>query len=678
MRLSTKILGSVLTVLAVGMVGNALYTNSQASSALRKAIEEAAANTVKSVGEDFSMALELCRQSIALTTHIPTIQSSLTASPEQLAPNRNLAGSILTGIVQTLAFVDYINVIDLKGNVVASSISTAVGIDVGDRAYFKAAMQGKHGTEGPLVTRSTGKLCYLMAEPIIVGGAIVGVAAGAVNIGELAKEEVASVRIAGSGYIFFTKSDGKMFAHPDPANVMSKDFSSADWFQIAQRQPSGALEYVNPAGVRVFGEFNRVPGTDWIIMGVAPVDDVFAPIRAMRLTSIVSTLAVIGLITLVIIFIVRSITQALSRGVNFAKAVADGDLQRNLDLHRKDEIGDLADALRVMVRNIQGMIANAHTKTREAEDAHAQAQLATQEAIAARHQAEVATREGMVSAAGQLEGVVDVISSASTQLAALVKESKHGADLTSERITETVGAMEAMNSTVTEVARNAGETARVSSDAKIKAESGAQLVENVMERIGDIERQSAQLKDDMQQLGHQAESIGAIMNVISDIADQTNLLALNAAIEAARAGEAGRGFAVVADEVRKLAEKTMQATIEVGTAIKDVQHSTETSRKSVDISVNSISQATELAQRAGDALHEIVRLVDVSAEQVGAIAAAAKEQSSTTDAINRSIGMVSSASCETAQAMEEAAQSVMALSVQARHLVEIINSLKKK
>lgn len=680
MRLSIKILSSVLTLIAVGMIGNALFTNTQASNALRKSIEKSAATTVKLIADDLSDAIELCRQSIALSSHTTSIQNLFlpTAANSTPVEDQNVVGLRIKYMVETLSYIDYINIISPEGKVIASSITSAVGIDVSDRAYFKAAMQGKKGTEGPLITRTTGNLCYMLAEPIVLNGKIVGVTTGAVNIGAIANEAVGSVKIAGTGYIYFTKEDGKIFAHPDSSNVLSKDFSDTDWFKQAQKNVQGYIEYINPSGVSVFGAYDRVPGTEWIIMGVAPKDDAFAPINSMQFNSIISTLTVLTVIAVVIILLVRSITTDLSRGVRFAEGIADGDLNRQLDIHRNDEIGDLADALRSMVKKLQAMIEKTQKQTKEAEEARSVALIASQEAIEAKHQADIATREGMVVAAKRLEGVVNVISFASEQLAVRVDGSKEGANLTLARVAETKNAMEEMNNTVLKVAQNASETAHVSADAKEKAMSGSKLVDTVISRIGDVEQQSAQLKNDMHQLNSQADAIGTIMNVISDIADQTNLLALNAAIEAARAGDAGRGFAVVADEVRKLAEKTMQATIEVGNAIRNVQRSTDTSSKSVDISVASIAQATELAHKAGDALQEIVHLVDTSADQVNTIATAAEEQSSTAEQINRAMGMVNNASQETAQAMIEAAQAVADLSTQAQHLASIIEELKGK
>jgi len=233
-----------------------------------------------------------------------------------------------------------------------------------------------------------------------------------------------------------------------------------------------------------------------------------------------------------------------------------------------------------------------------------------------------------------------------------------------------------MNATVLEVARKTSNAAHSADGTRSKAEEGAAMVAQAVTSIEGISRQSHDIKKDMGTLGEQAKGIGQILDVISDIADQTNLLALNAAIEAARAGEAGRGFAVVADEVRKLAEKTMTATKEVGQAIRSIQDGTRKNIENVDRSVAIIEETTALAKKSGTALQEIVSMVDATTDEVRSIATATEQQSSASEEINRSIMDINQISSETSTAMQQSAQAVNELAQQAQVLKALVQTMK--
>ena len=313
-----------------------------------------------------------------------------------------------------------------------------------------------------------------------------------------------------------------------------------------------------------------------------------------------------------------------------------------------------------LIRDLDGNIVGAMTLVFDLTDIKKQQSIIEQQRDAVAHVAQNANT------------IADRLSIATEELSAQVEQASRGADQQTQRVSETATAMEQMNASVLEVARNAGGASDTTINAKHKAEQGADVVNKVVQGITQLHAQAMTLKDGMASLGDQAQSIGQIMTVISDIADQTNLLALNAAIEAARAGEAGRGFAVVADEVRKLAEKTMQATREVGAAIEGIQNGTNQNINQVNHTVDTIEKTTELAGTSGTALSEIVVLVDQAAVQAHSIAAAAEEQSSTSDEINRAVEQINTISSETASAMSQSASAVAELATQAQELKKLI------
>ena len=371
----------------------------------------------------------------------------------------------------------------------------------------------------------------------------------------------------------------------------------------------------------------------------------------------------------------RAIANPLVDITRKAALVAGGDLSQNFALARKDELGELASALEQMVINLRSRISEAEQKSREAEEQSLKAREAMEEANIAKEKAEQG-QHAILTAAENVEQVVDRLSAATEQLSAQVEESSRGSDIQRERVSGSAAAMEEMNSTVIEVARNAGVASDNSERARTNAQDGAGIVRQSVEAIGTVQADTNELKQNMERLGDQAESIGTILTVISDIADQTNLLALNAAIEAARAGEAGRGFAVVADEVRKLAEKTMTATKEVGEAINGIQAGTRQSISTVERTSNNLDSTTELVKKSGEALTTIVRDIIDTADQVRAIATAAEEQSATSEEITRSLDEINNMAGETASAMQQSAQAVSELSIQAQELQRLVNELR--
>ncbi len=286
------------------------------------------------------------------------------------------------------------------------------------------------------------------------------------------------------------------------------------------------------------------------------------------------------------------------------------------------------------------------------------------------------TQRTIMEVANQASDIANRMAAASEELSAQVEQVNRGADIQRDRVAGTATSMEEMNATVLEVARNAGQASTQAEETRSKAQDGSDLVGKVTAAINKVHTVAADMQTAMRELGKQAESIGGVMNVISDIADQTNLLALNAAIEAARAGEAGRGFAVVADEVRKLAEKTMSATTEVGANIQGIQQATHANIRRVEDAAQSVELATQLAGNSGEALKSILELASASFSSVTGIATAAEEQSATSEEINRAIEEINRIAGETATGMAQSSSAVREVSVMAQELRTLLKRLQ--
>ncbi len=431
-----------------------------------------------------------------------------------------------------------------------------------------------------------------------------------------------------------------------------------------------------------------LPGTDfWIGTGVY-VDNVEtekARIRS-KLDELVSkdstyTLGVVAAILLLVvlpfsIMLITSIVRPLREATGAADAVAHGDLDVHLETKGKDEISQLQNSLNSMVATLKANLEDMEAKGAEANRQTDIAKEALARAEEAMAKAEQATKDGMLQAATQLEGVVQRINMATTDLAKRSEEIRTGTENQMSRISETATAMEEMNATVLEVARNAGEAADQTDRSRTKALEGSEVVTNTVKSMSDLQELTVNLKNNMHKLGEQSVAIGQVMNVINDIADQTNLLALNAAIEAARAGEAGRGFAVVADEVRKLAEKTMGATKEVGENIKSIQGLAKANVDGMDEAVSAIDVTTDLSNKSGEVLYEIVSMAQDAAMQVQSIATAAEQQSAASEQITSSVDEINLIANENAQRVADSGRDIQELAEQADELSGLIASLK--
>lgn len=673
-KLKVKIIGIVCALLAVVCAGFGMVSYHISSDAIEKRVNESLPKLAEDAGKlihatlnEYTCGLEgvanrLVIRSMDWDKQLPALKEEISRQ-----------GFLEMGIVA------------LDGKARYTDGSTA---ELGDRNYFRNALAGKVVMEDVGISRVTGKPVIMLAAPIAESGRNVGVVLARLD-GQLLSDIIDDVKYGNIGYSYIINSKGVLIAHmnrdlvANARNFLEEGKTNPEFkdvsimFQHMVKGEKGSDDYYFAGGENYFG-YAPIASTGWSVAVGARKDEVLADVNQMKTTFALFSLGFLVLGALVAFALAQSIAVPVNRLMTAALHIADGDLTATSGLNQKDEIGVLDGAIKSMVAALIAKMSEADEQAKIAHEAAEKARQATMEAQAAKEQAERAKAEGMLQAAHQLEGVVQIVSSASEELSAQIEQSSRGADEQSGRVRETATAMEEMNATVLEVARNAQQAADISNQARQQALEGSQIVHEAVAGIEAVHTQSTAIKEDMDALGKQAESIGQIMGVIADIADQTNLLALNAAIEAARAGDAGRGFAVVADEVRKLAEKTMTATQEVGQAITGIQDGTRKNIRNVEQVAVSIEEATTLSVRSGESLKRILEFVQMVNDQVQSIATASEQQSAASEEISHSTEQVATISAETAQAMEQAARAVAELAQQSQTLQRLIVEMKSQ
>ena len=298
------------------------------------------------------------------------------------------------------------------------------------------------------------------------------------------------------------------------------------------------------------------------------------------------------------------------------------------------------------------------------------------QAMEASRLAEQSRVDNLRAASNKLEDAVRRVMRSAGDLSSQMERISEGADLQGQRMEETARAMEEMNLAIADISRSSSDASVSVENAKEAARHSAQDAKEVLSAIAQVNAATTTLKSNIATLGEQAKSIDRIIGVINDIADQTNLLALNAAIEAARAGEAGRGFAVVADEVRKLAEKTMGATKEVGDSIKSIQEAIHQNVAHMESAADRAEQASGLAERSGQSAKEIMRHSENNSGMIASIATASEEQSATSTHIHKAVDEVREVASGIADGIHDCTRAVLELSDLSKELTVLVTDLQ--
>jgi len=624
MRFSHKILLAAALIVTAAFASFTFYNDALQREAIRSDLDNSlqqmgsvTANNIQTWLNGRSLLVENLSQTIALNADV----SNITLLFEQKAMMAAFV-AVFLGSADGLF-------------IIRPEVKMPEGFDPRVRDWYKSAQN----TRGPVLTEpyidiGTGQLVVSIVQGVANDGRNIGVVGGDLSL-QMIIDTLNALDFGGMGHAFLVSADGKILVHPDKELVMKPLVEAYPENTPRISTDFSEVEVDGKTRIVTFTPIKGLSSVNWYIGLSVDKDKAYAMLSQFRTSAVIATVIAVAIIIALLGLLIRLLIQPLNVMTRAMEDIADGegDLTKRLTVQNHDEFGLLGTAFNRFVERIHGSI-----------------------------------RE-VSSATGQVNEVA-------LRVVAASNSSMFNSDQQASRTSSVAAAINQLGAAAQEIARNAAQASSQASDARSLAEDGQQVVDRSIVAMNQLSSLLSTSSSHIESLNSKTVNIGQILEVITSISQQTNLLALNAAIEAARAGEAGRGFAVVADEVRNLAHRTQESAQQVQGMIEELQIGARESVSTMNDSQRHSQDSVEIANLAGERLNSVtVRMGEIDGMNQS-VATATEEQTAVVEAIHVDITEINTLNQEGVENLQSTLRACADLEQQAARLKQLVGSFR--